>query len=57
MVSFYVCGLVFMPMAGALLSYGTGKKDKKARDYFVVGVAVLEFVLAVLCCFGIHRAV
>ncbi len=51
MVSFYVCGLVFMPMAGALLSYGAGKKDKKARDYFVAGVTVLEFVLAVLLLF------
>ena len=51
MVSYLVYGLVFLPMAGAFLSYALGRKHKKCRDYFVGGVAVLEFGLAaVLLC-------
>ena len=46
MVSDLIYGLVFLPMAGALLSYVLGRKHKKYRDYFVGGVAVLEFGLA-----------
>lgn len=40
--------MVFMPMAGAIVSYLIGRKNKKIRDYFVSGLTVLEFVLAVL---------
>lgn len=40
--------LVFLPMAGAAASYVTGRKNKKYRDYFVGGMTVLEFLLAVL---------
>lgn len=39
--------MVFMPMAGALVSYLIGRRNKKARDYFVSGLTVLEFILAV----------
>lgn len=42
-----IYGLVFLPMAGAAISYWTGRKNKKYRDYFVSGLAVVEFVLAV----------
>ena len=46
-----IYSLVFLPMAGAAVSYIVGKKNKKYRDYFVGGVTVLEFVLAgVLLC-------
>lgn len=40
--------MVFLPMAGALLSYLTGRKTKQGRDYVVSGIAVLEFILSVL---------
>lgn len=40
--------LVFLPMAGAVFSYVTGRKNKKYRDCLVSGITVLEFVLAVL---------
>ena len=40
--------MVFMPMVGALVSYLIGRKSKVARDYFVSGLTILEFVCAVL---------
>ena len=40
--------MVFMPMAGAFVSYLIGRKSKKARDYFVSGLTIIEFILAVL---------
>lgn len=40
--------MVFLPIAGALLSYLTGRKTKQGRDYVVSGIAVLEFILSVL---------
>ena len=39
--------MVFMPMAGALVSYLIGRRSKKARDYFVSAITILEFILAV----------
>lgn len=47
-MSYLIYGLVFLPMAGALLSYALGRRYKKYRDYFAGGVAVLEFGLAAL---------
>ncbi len=41
-------GLVFMPMAGGVVSYLIGRQNKRIRDYFVSAVTILEFVLAVL---------
>ena len=38
--------LVFMPMAGALVSYLIGRKSKKARDFFVKFITILEFCMA-----------
>ncbi|MBQ8802991.1 MAG: sodium:proton antiporter [Tyzzerella sp.] len=40
--------MVFMPMAGALLSYLTGRKSKHGRDVVVRLIAILEFVCSVL---------
>lgn len=40
--------MVFMPLAGAFVSYLIGRKSKTARDYFVAGLTILEFVFAVL---------
>lgn len=40
--------MVFMPMAGAFVSYLVGRKNKKGRDYLVSVIAILEFVLSVL---------
>ena len=42
-----IYGLIFIPMAGAAVSYIVGRKDKKYRDYLVGALSVLEFVLAV----------
>lgn len=39
--------LVFLPMAGALVSYLIGRKSKKGRDFFVKLVTILEFGLAI----------
>lgn len=50
-MSYLIYGLIFLPMAGALLSYMLGRKYKKYRDYFVSGLAVLEFVLAAVLLF------
>lgn len=47
MMSYLIYGLVFLPMAGALMSFLLGRRHKKCRDYFVGGVAVLEFGLTV----------
>lgn len=40
--------IVFLPMAGALVSYLIGRKTKQGRNYFVNLIACLEFVLSVL---------
>ncbi len=40
--------MVFMPMAGAFVSYLIGRKNKKVRDYFVSGLTILEFIFAAL---------
>ena len=40
--------MVFMPMAGAFVSYLIGRKSKPGRDVFVQIVAIAEFVMAVL---------
>ena len=50
-MSYLIYGLIFLPMAGALLSYMLGRKYKKYRDYFVSGLTVLEFVLAAVLLF------
>lgn len=42
-----IYSLVFLPMAGAAVSYIVGRKNKKYRDYLVGTMTVLEFVLAV----------
>ena len=39
--------LVFMPMAGALVSYLIGRKSKKGRDFFVKFITILEFCQAI----------
>lgn len=40
--------MVFLPMAGAFVSFLIGRKTKEGRDYLVSGIAVLEFVCSVL---------
>lgn len=40
--------LVFMPMAGALVSFLVGRKTKNGRNYVVGTIAVLEFVISIL---------
>ena len=42
-----IYGLIFIPMAGAAVSYIVGRKDRKYRDHLVGALSVLEFVLAV----------
>lgn len=46
-----IYALVFMPVAGAVISYLTGRRNKKYRDYFVSAVTILEFVVAVILLF------
>jgi len=40
--------LVFLPIAGAFVSYLTGRKTKQGRNYVVLGVTAAEFLLSVL---------
>ena len=37
--------LVFFPMAGAVLTYLIGRKNKAARDYIADGIVILEFAV------------
>ena len=48
MIAILIYLMVFMPMAGALVSYLIGRKNKTARDYFVAGLTILEFIFAAL---------
>ena len=47
-ISSLVYLMVFMPMAGAFVSYLIGRVSKSARDNFVGFIAVLEFVFSVM---------
>ncbi len=47
-ISMLVYLMVFMPMAGAFVSYLVGRVSKKGRDYVVSGISIVEFVLAVM---------
>lgn len=40
--------LVFMPMAGAFVSFLVGRKTKQGRNYLVSAIAVAEFVISLL---------
>lgn len=40
--------MVFLPMAGALVSYLTGKKTKQGRNYLVCAITAIEFILSLL---------
>lgn len=48
--------MVFLPMAGAVLSFGIGRKTKQGRDYVMCGIAVLEFLLSLLLVLQYERA-
>ncbi len=43
-----IYSLIFLPMTGAVFSWLIGRYQKKGRDYFVSGVTVLEFILALV---------
>lgn len=43
-----IYSLIFLPAAGAAAAFLTGRKNKKCRDYFVSGITILEFALAVM---------
>ena len=45
--------LILFPMAGAILSYLVGRKNKKARDMAAVCVATAEFIIAVALLVGV----
>lgn len=47
-ISILVYLMVFMPMAGAIVSYLIGRKSKTARDIFAEVIAVAEFILSAL---------
>ena len=47
-IAIFVYLMVFMPMAGAFVSYLIGRKNKTTRDYFVAGLTIIEFICAVL---------
>ena len=44
--------LIFLPMAGALVSYVIGRFRKSMRDYFADALVVLEFILALFLFVG-----
>lgn len=46
---------VMLPFVGALLSYGIGKKNKAARDYFADGIAAAEFFLFLWLLIGYNK--
>ena len=48
MIAVFIYFMVFMPMAGAFVSYLIGRKSKKGRDWFVIFLTIIEFVLSVL---------
>ncbi len=48
--------MVFMPMVGALLSYLVGRKTKTGRNYLVCGIAILEFVCAIVLVLNLKTA-
>jgi hydrogenase-4 component B len=48
--------MVFMPMAGALLSYIIGRKTKAGRDIFVRVLTIAEFLFAVLLMINAEQA-
>lgn len=48
--------MVFLPMAGALVSYLVGRKTKQGRNLLVSGIAILEFVCSLLLVFHIGTA-
>ena len=47
MIDVLIYFLVFMPMAGAFVSYLIGRKNKIRRDSFVAFLTILEFGLAI----------
>ena len=47
MIAVLIYLMVFMPMAGAFVSYLIGRKSKVKRDSFVAFLTILEFGLAV----------
>lgn len=47
-ISVWIYMMVFMPMAGAVLSYLLGRKNKTGRNTFASLVTVLEFAAAIL---------
>ena len=47
-VNIWIYLMVFLPMAGALVSYLTGRKSKQGRNYVVIGITVLEFFASVM---------
>ena len=47
-VQYLIYLMVFLPMAGALVSYLTGRQSKKGRDSVVSIIAILEFILSIL---------
>lgn len=49
--------LVFLPMAGAILSYLVGRKQKKLRDYTVSVITIIEFVLSLILIMNYSEAV
>ena len=42
MIAILIYLMVFMPMAGAFVSYLIGRKDKTKRDGFVAFLTILE---------------
>lgn len=48
--------IVFLPMAGAVVSYLIGRKTKQGRDYVVSSIAILEFILSLTLVLQMSRA-
>lgn len=46
-----IYSLIFLPMAGAFVSYLVGRKHKKYRDYLVSGITFIELALASMLLF------
>ena len=51
-MNIFISLMVFGPMVAAVLSYLIGKKRKHARDLFVCGVVIAEFILSLCLLIG-----
>ena len=48
---FYVLFLILFPLLGAFITYIVGNKKPKFREYFAIGVTLVEFIVMAIALF------